>query len=152
MRKRAPSISSTVVAWPYHVTASSPGCCGGSAGTTGTVPTGLPRPWTRMAATKACVWARTRGRSDGSSPSNRRLVKFGESWTNGRIAAGEAPIRFITRTNCRARVREETFSMTRRDGTDGGAVGGSEAAHRAPFRGARGVLNLPCANWASSWC
>jgi hypothetical protein len=38
-------------------------------------------------------------------------VKFGESWTNGRIAAGDAPIRFMTRTNWRARVREETFSM-----------------------------------------
>ena len=88
---------------------------------------------------RALVWARTRGRSDGSSPSKRRLVKFGESWTKGRIAAGEAPIRFMTRTNWRARVREETFSMARGEGADGGAVGGSEAAHRAPFSEGRGV-------------
>ena len=53
-----------------------------------------------------------RGRSEGSSPSKRRCVKFGESWTRGRIAPGEAPIRFMTRMNCRDRVREETFSMT----------------------------------------
>ncbi|MFM6849563.1 MAG: hypothetical protein ACKOVB_10715 [Terrabacter sp.] len=52
-----------------------------------------------MAASRALVCALTRGRSDGSSPSKRRPLKFGESCTNGRIAAGEAPIRFITRNN-----------------------------------------------------
>jgi hypothetical protein len=65
-----------------------------------------------MAAMRALVCARTRGRRDGSSPSKRPWAKFGESLTKGRIAPGEAPIRFMTRMNCRDRVREETFSMT----------------------------------------
>ncbi len=81
----------------------------------------------------ALVWARTRGRSEGSSPSKRRPVKFGEPSTKGRIAAGEAPIRSVTRRNWRARVREETASMARETARTDGAVGGSEAAHGHPF-------------------
>ena len=53
----------------------------------------------------------------------------------------------MTRTNWRARVRDGDLLDDRRDGADGGVVGGSEAAHRSAFHaGSRGVLRtVPCA-------